>query len=111
MSDLEPLARRVDDALRAVDGVVGVYSARPLAARVLHTAFDADAALSSVGEDADGLTVEVSIGVTDAAPSVDTARRAAIAVGEALGGTPASLTVRVSRVVRDAGAAGAVGVA
>lgn len=107
MSDLETLARRVDDALRAVDGVVDVYSARPLAARVLHTAFDADAPLSAVTEDDDGFAVEVSIGVTDATPSVDTARRAALAVGDALGKTPGALTVRVARVVRDAGAVGA----
>ena len=58
MSDLEPLARRVDDVLRAVDGVVDVYAARPLAARVLRTTLDADAPLSAVTENTDGLTVE-----------------------------------------------------
>lgn len=113
--DLDEIARSVDRAARAVDGVEDVYSARPLVARAARRLVDdTDEPLALVRRHRDVLEVTVSVAV--AADRVSAAGVAA-AVGEAVhavvdsangsAGAAPRVRVRVSRVLaaRDEGSA------
>lgn len=111
--DLDEIARAVDRAVRGVDGVEDVYSARPLVARAARRLVDdGDEPLALVRRQRDALEVTVSVAL--AADPVGAAEVAA-RVGETVHGVVESLDavgvvaprvrVRVSRVLaaRDEG--------
>jgi hypothetical protein len=101
MTDTE-LARRVDVAARAVDGVLRLYAAAPIPARLARriTEPDGDAPLALVDRRPDRLDVTVSLGVSALRAASTTASLVADAVrGElASSGLPVHVHVRVSRV-------------
>lgn len=94
------LAPRIDLAVTAVEGVREVYSARPVVARALEHVTDADGSLTAVDETAGARAITVCIGVSrdDDAAAV-AAAVAAAARGAGDDETPASVRVRVSRLV------------
>ncbi len=105
--DLDEIARAVDRAVRGVDGVEDVYSARPLVARAARRIVDdGDEPLALVRRQRDALEVTVSVAVAG-----DPVGAAAVAarVGEiahdvvesldASGAVAPRVRVRVSRVL------------
>ncbi|PTT16056.1 hypothetical protein DBR36_13735 [Microbacterium sp. HMWF026] len=94
------LAPRIDLAVTAVEGVREVYSARPVVARAFEHVTDADGSLTAVDETAGARAITVCIGVSrdDDAAAV-AAAVAAAARGAGDDETPASVRVRVSRLV------------
>ena len=106
----ETLERRADAAARAVEGVVRLYSATPiparLARRIAHP--DEDAPLSVVEQHPDRVSVTVCLGVSALRAASTTAALVASAVrAELAHGTadeqalPVDVHVRVSRVTED----------
>ncbi|MDP9026674.1 MAG: hypothetical protein M3N46_03850 [Actinomycetota bacterium] len=107
MSDSEPtraLAHRVDAAARAVEGVLRLYSATPiparLARRIAHP--DEEAPLAVVERHPGRLAVTVSLGVSALRAAPTTAGLVADAVRAGLHDQgPVDVHVRVSRVTED----------
>jgi hypothetical protein len=99
MTDTGDLARRVDAVVRGVDGVVELYASRPIVPRLVQTAVDPDAALSSVSSRDASHAVVVSVGVVDSDGSDATALRIARAIRAELNDDAAEVTVRISRIV------------
>lgn len=105
--DLDEIARAVDSAVRGVDGVEDVYSARPLVARAARRLVDdGDEPLALVRRQRE--TLEVTVSVAIAADRI-AAAAVATAVGEAVhavvgtfggsAGVAPHVRVRVSRVL------------
>jgi hypothetical protein len=111
MSETEPtvpIALRVDAAARAVEGVVRLYSATPIPARLARriTRPDEDAPLSVVERVIEGpperLAVTVSLGVSALRSASTTAELVADAVrAELHDAGPVDVHVRVSRVTEE----------
>ena len=100
MNDLE-LARELDAVVLAVDGVLQSYDARPAALAAVRDAASALLRVErpepvAVRRSAEGISVSVSIAVTDARPAADTCRDVYAAV--------------VQRLEQEAGATGAAGI-
>jgi hypothetical protein len=107
---LDAVARRIDDAVRGVPGVVDVYSARPLVARAVRRLVDDDAPLALVQEKSGEMQVTVSVALEAArtragASEVTDAVVAAVRVAASDG--QAAVKVRVSRVLVSGGGLGA----
>lgn len=105
MSETE-LARRADAAARAVEGVVRLYSAAPIPARLARqiTRPDEDAPLTVVERDPERLAVTVCLGVSALRAAPVTARLVAEAVRAELAGhaeRAVHVHVRVSRVTEE----------
>jgi hypothetical protein len=110
MTDDVDLSRRLTAAIRAADGVTGVYPAQP----VLEAAMGAVAArlalrvpdvLVDIDRDDGSTTVSAHIATSSSAPAVDVVRRVGeliLAVLSAEDGVPDGLTVEVRvRLVED----------
>lgn len=103
MSDIE-LARRADAAARAVEGVLRLYSATPIPARLARriTSPDEDAPLTVVDRHDDRLDVTVCVGVSALRAAEVTASRVADAVRVELAGAGVvRVHVKVSRVTEN----------
>ena len=101
---VRPLERRVDAAARAVEGVIRLYSATPIPARLARriTRPDEDAPLSVVERHPDRLAVTVSLGVSALRAASTTAGLVADAVrAELRDAGPLDVHVRVSRVTEE----------
>ncbi|MEV8239799.1 hypothetical protein AB0O90_06165 [Microbacterium testaceum] len=105
MTDLTAaaLAPRIDLAVTATEGVRETYSARPLVARAVERAVDAEGSLAAVEEVDGARSITVCIGVSDQDDTVAVASAVAAAVrgtdDEAAGAT---VRVRVGRLVAPA---------
>ena len=97
MSRSEDLARAVDAAAAAVEGVARLYPTAPVPAGALRAVLTGVAAPFSAVTDGDPVEVLVSIGVAEPAPSGATAALVAEAARTAVG-EDADIRVRVSRV-------------
>ena len=92
----------LDDVVRAVPGVQALYSAAPalVASARQIAAGGADVALVAVKETAEGLDIIANIAVASSAQAPQTAAAVSAALLAALpAGTPASVHVRISRVL------------
>ncbi len=100
----DELTRRVDAAARSVEGVIRLYSAVPIAARLARRIGQGDEAapLATLDRSDDRLLVTVHLGVSAATPAGATAARVAEAVHAELSseaqGQQVRVHVRVSRV-------------
>lgn len=105
--DLDEIARAVDRAVRGVDGVKDVYSARPLVARAARRLVDdSDEPLAFVRRHKDALEVTVSVAVeadrtvaASVAATVGEAVHAVVDPVDASAPVPPRVRVRVSRVL------------
>lgn len=101
MTDLALLGRELDVVVRAVPGVVALYSARPAIVTSLRnvTAGDDPTSLVQVQSTDEGLSIVASIGVSSEWQAPHTAAVVSAAVLDAVpDGVHARVHVRVSRV-------------
>lgn len=104
MSEEHELGRRADAAARAVEGVVRLYSATPIPARLARqiTRPDEDAPLTVVERHPERLAVTVCLGVSALRSASTTARLVADAVlSELSDHERVHVHVRVSRVTEE----------
>ena len=94
------LALRLDDAVRAVPGVVALFSADAALVRATRELTASVApAMVSIRETDDGLQVVVSVGMNTDRQVPETTRAVSDAIRDTVGGVPiAELVVRVSRI-------------
>ena len=94
------LAQQLEAVVRAIPGVVALYSMQPAVVRSAREIVAAAEPLVSVSQQADSLRISVSVGVDAASQAPVTAAGVAAAIRAALPpGTEADVMVRVGRVI------------
>lgn len=98
--DLGELATRLDEVVRSVPGVLGLFSADAALVRATRELTStATPAMMKVTAGDDGLLIVASVGVSADRQAPLTARAVSAAIRTELGAEPiADLTVRISRV-------------